>query len=408
MSYPESFKKPISLEDAVSICLENSKPTDLAETISVSDAVGRVLAEDIIAKIDVPPFARAAMDGFAVRSADVRCASEKNPISLKIKSRILAGEASTVSISKGECVAIATGGMLPKGADAVAMVEITRYDSSHPENVQILEPIAKGEHVILPGSDIAKGKYVAREGEYLLPARIGAISSVGREKCKVYRKPRVVVMPTGNEVVRPGKRLKPGQVYDVNTFTLFSAASSFGADARIADIVADDHKSISKAVRSNADADIIVLSGGSSVGEKDLLASVIEKMGKILFHGVAIKPGKPTLLGKVGRCLVLGMPGHPTSCLSNAYLFLGPMIRKIGRINIPFAKEMSLILARDVRIPKDRKLVLPVRVQGAFAIPTFKESSAITSMSSADGFTVLSANGASLARKGSIVSVRLY
>lgn len=407
MSYPESFTRPISLEAAIDICLKNSKPVNATERIPAADAVGRILAEDIIAGIDVPPFARAAMDGYAIRSADVRRASEKAPVSLRVKSQIFAGDVSETAISKGECIAIATGGMLPKGADAIAMLEITQTTSSDRDIVRVFQSVKKGEHVILPGSDIAKGTKIARKGEYILPAKIGAISSVGKEMCRVYRRPTVVVMPTGNEIIRPGKKLKAGQIYDTNTFTLYSAISSFGGDVRIADVVEDDRKSISKAIHANSKADIIVMSGGSSVGEKDLLSSVIEEEGRILFHGVAIKPGKPTLLGKIGRTLVLGMPGHPTSCLSNAYLFLEPMIRKIGRIPRSSIRMLSLKLARDVRLPRDRKLILPVRVQGNLAIPTFKESSAITSMSNADGYAVIPQTGA-VAKKGMAIIVHTY
>jgi len=407
MSYPESFKKPISLEEAVRICLDGSIPTKKTEMIDLTDAAGRVLAEDIIAGVAVPPFARSAMDGYAVRSSDVRSASEDDPAVLRIKARIYAGDASKISVSKGECVAIATGGMLPRGADAVAMVEITKADPSEPDKVDIYQPVRKGEHVILPGSDIGQGTTVARRGELLSPAKIGAISAVGRKGVRVFRRPRIVIMPTGNEVIRPGRRLKPGQIYDVNTFTIFSATSSFGGEPTIAEIVADDEKSISRAIRANADSDMIVLSGGSSVGERDLLASVIEREGKILFHGVAIKPGKPTLLGKVGRSLVLGMPGHPTSCLSNAYLFLEPMVRKIGRFPPSPRRESRLRLSQDVRLPRDRELVLPVRVAGDCAIPTFKESSAITSMAGADGFTILPPSG-KVAKKGAAVTVRMY
>lgn len=407
MSYPESFKRPIALEEAVEICLRNSVPINETESILVQDAVGRILAEDIVAKIDVPPFARSAMDGYAVRSSDLRDASEKSPIVLKLKSRIFAGEMARMAIKRGECTGIATGGMLPKGADAIAMVEIAEPDPKNPELVRIFESVRKWEHVIHPGSDIHKGTTIARKGDCLSPAKIGAISAVGKDVCRVYRRPRVVVMPTGDEVVRPGRKLGPGQIYDVNTFTLYSAISSFGADAWIADIVRDDRESISGAIRDNADSEIIVLSGGSSVGEKDMLSSVIEDEGEILFHGVAIKPGKPTLLGKVSRALVLGMPGHPTSCLSNAYLFLGPMIRKIGRMPRAQARELRLRLSRDVRLPKDRALILPVRIEGSRAVPTFKESSAISSMMDADGYAIIH-RGNGIIRKGATISVRLY
>ncbi|MDH4122741.1 MAG: molybdopterin molybdotransferase MoeA [Thermoplasmata archaeon] len=406
MSYPESFKKPISLDEALKISVAASKPTNKTEMVSTHLSNNRILAEDIKATLSVPPFARSAMDGFAVRASDVQNASQTEPVTLRVVQEIFAGTAAGASIRKGECAAIATGGMLPKGVDSIVMIENTsQCDSEGYVNINF--PAKKGQHVISVGSDIKKGRIVAKKSEQLTPSKIGAISAIGKRSIKVYRKPRIVIMPTGDEIIRPGRKLRSGQIYDVNTFTLHSIISSFGGDACIEPIIEDNRRSIIRALRSHSNHELIILSGGSSVGEKDLIVNVLRDIGEVLFHGVAIKPGKPTLLGRIRQTLVMGMPGHPTSCLSNAYLFLGPMIRKIGRMSEERGNEVLLRLAEDVHLPKDRALILPIRIQGDLAVPTFKESSAITSMVNADGYAILQPKG-NIAGKGSQILVHLY
>lgn len=405
MSYPESFNRPIPLDKALEICRRSVKPINRTESIPIESALGRVLAEDVKASINVPPFARSAMDGFAVRSVDFSGSRDGGRVELRIVQRIFAGMSSESSIGRLECAAVATGGMIPDGADAVVMIEDTEAQTKG--RVVIVHPPRKGDHVIKPGDDIKKGSIVASKGEMLLPAKIGATSAIGRGSVLVYQRPKIVIMPTGDEVIPPGERLKPGQIYDVNTYTLLSAIESFGAQPSTRPIVKDTLESISRALDAAKDADMIIFSGGSSVGEKDLIASAVAKSGKILFHGVAIKPGKPTLLGKVGRTAVLGMPGHPASCLSNAYLFLEPMVRIIGRLPASSRKEISLRLVEDVRLPKGRTLILPVKIEGENVVPAFKESSAITSMANADGFVVLDSDSEG-ASKGTMVLVKMY
>ncbi len=394
--------KLISFEEALNICERSSKPIERKERVPIWSALNRVLAEDIKAGINVPPFTRSAMDGFAVRWNDVRRANKEKPAVLRIMDKVFAGDVATRPISSGQCVEIATGGMLPKGADSVIMVEATRRESK--KRVAVLAPVRKGANVISPGDDIKKGAIVARKGELLTPAKIGSIAAIGVDGVVAYERPSVIVMPTGDEVIRPGENLKPGQVYDVNTFTLKSAVQSFGGAVDVRLIVDDSKKSLVKAIESEPGADIIIFSGGSSVGEKDLIVDAVSELGEVLFHGVAIRPGKPTLLGKVGKSIVLGMPGHPTSCLSNAYIFLEPMITRIGR----FPKRQKLIrtsrISSDVRVSSDRTTIMTVRIEGDRAVPAFKESSAITSMANADGYLIIPPMKRPL-RKGSMVDV---
>jgi len=387
MSNIRPLEKLISLEEALRICESAAVPTDRTEIASIGITVNRVLAEDVRAEIDVPPFKRSAMDGYAARMEDVKGASDSNPVVLKIVEKIFAGDVSKRSISALECAEIATGGMLPEGADSIVIVEDTRSEGE--DQVAILQPPDKGKHIISAGDDIRKGESVVKTGELLTPAKIGAIAAIGRDHIKIYCRPKVVVMPTGDEIIKPGKKIGPGQVYDVNTFTLSSAIKTFGGQVIVKPIVEDSKQSILKAIKKESDADIIIFSGGSSVGEKDLIVDAIKESGELLFHGVAIKPGKPTILGRAGNNLILGMPGHPTSCLSNSYIFLEPMVCKIGRIPTRVLKTVKLKLSEDVNSPKGKAQVLMVKVNGDIAIPVFKESSAITSMTNADGYALI-------------------
>jgi len=395
----------VSLKEALRIIDEVSKPTQRREKVPIWHASGRILAEDLRAGIDVPPFTRSAMDGFAVRADDVRSARMDGPVILQVMEKIFAGGTPGKKILKGQCAEIATGGMLPKGADAVVMVEDTSGKARG--RIAINSSVAKGDNVIEAGEDIRRGALIARNMDLLTPAKIGAIAAVGNEAVSCYCRPSVVVMPTGDEVVRPGEKLRPGQVYDVNTFTLKSAIQSFGGVVDVREIVGDSKKSIMNAISREGGADIIIFSGGSSVGEKDLIVDAVSELGEVLFHGVAIRPGKPTLLGKSGIALVLGMPGHPTSCLSNAYIFLEPMIMKIGRYPQKKKVQSRLRLSSDVNLAAGRTTVLPVRVDGGKAVPVFRESSAITSMTNADGYVLVGPETKSL-KKGASVSVVLF
>jgi len=404
MSGMRPLEKLVSLDEALRSVDKASKPTNRTEKVQIWSACGRVLAEDIRAGIEVPSFTRSAMDGYAVRSADVKSARNKNPVVLKIVGKIFAGHVAKRAIKQGQCIEIATGGMLPEGADAVIKVEDT---SDKPRgSASILSAVERGENVIEAGSDIAKGARVASRGEFLSPGKVGSIAAIGVDSVKCYARPSVVVMPTGDEIVRPGEKLKPGQVYDVNTFTLKSAAMSFGAEVDVREIVGDSKESLVDAIRYES-ADMIIFSGGSSVGEKDLIVDAVSELGEVLFHGVSMRPGKPTLLGKVGSSLVLGMPGHPTSCLSNAYIFLEPMITKIGRY--PAGRRMTVAakLSADAQLADGRTTVLPVRLEYGKAVPVFKESSAITSMSNANGYVIIPPSGRVL-KKGAAVTVTLF
>jgi molybdenum cofactor synthesis domain-containing protein len=345
MSGMVPFKLLISRAEALKKVFSSVKPIERTELIPIEAYSSRVLAEELIADKDVPPFKRSAMDGYAVKAEDTYGVSLLNPKALKLTGVLHAGETTDTLIHKGECIRIATGSPLPPGADAVVMVEFTEETK---DTVSIFKSIYPGANIAPKGEDMKKGEVILKVGELLTPAKVGVLAALGRVKTLVYQKPRVAVIPTGNEVSEVGAELKDGQIYDVNSFTLSSILSENGALITRSPVIPDSFEQLKLVVKRFLDHDLLVFSGGSSVGERDLLVKIVEETGKLLFHGVQIKPGKPTLYGLVEETPVFGMPGYPTSCLSNAYLFLVPTIRKIARLPTKTPKTVKATMTKRI------------------------------------------------------------
>jgi molybdenum cofactor synthesis domain-containing protein len=377
------------LDEAIGLALYEAVEEKRTEVVQLLDASGRVVAEDIVSEIEVPPFSRSAMDGYAVRAKDTFGAAKLKPVSLRLREKIYAGAIPKKAIAKSECSEIATGAMLPKGSDAVVMVEDTER---HEGKVLVSEAVHPGQNVSKKGEDISKGTPVVSKGELLNPSKVGAVAALGRKSVKVYARPLVGVVPTGNEIAELGRSLKPGQVYNINSYTLAAVVASNGGEVRKLDIVDDSLEELERVVRDNADCNMLVFSGGSSVGEKDIMLDVLERNGRVVFHGVAIKPGKPTLFGVVGKQLVFGMPGYPTACLSNAYVLLAPVLRKTARLPSKSPQTVTARMAKRVVSTTGRTQFLTVKLVGDVAHPAFKESGAITSMAFADGYVVIPAD----------------
>lgn len=389
MSEITPFKLLVSREEALNLLLSSIKPVDQTELVPIEKAAGRVLARDLVAYMDIPPFDRAAMDGYAVRAEDTYGASELNPKVLKRVGVLRAGESTERRLERGECIRIATGCPIPPGADAVVMAEFAEEKG---EDVLIYKPSHPLENISPRGEDIRRGDVVLREGEVLTPAKIGVLAALGLRKALVYQKPRIAVIPTGVEVKEHGFELKEGFVYDVNSYTLASILLENGAVVTRAPIVPDSCEALKSALHRYLDHNMIVFSGGSSVGERDLLAKIIEEEGRLIFHGVQIKPGKPTLFGIVGEKPILGMPGYPTSCLSNAYIFLVPAVRKMARLPPKKPTVIRAKMARRFVSSTGREQFLPVKIIDGKAHPVFKKSGDITSLSKADGYIILPVN----------------
>ncbi len=436
------FESTISIEQALRILHDAAIPLDRVERVTIDDAAGRVLASDIVAPQDVPVFDRAAMDGYAVRARDTHGASRAHPVALRVLGRVYAGETADVAVDTGTCVEIATGAPLAPGADAVVMVEETQAPGGVNKignDVQVFSEVRARQHVVLRGADMRAGDVLMSRGADLTASRLGALAAIGIAAVDVHSRPVVAILPTGDELTPLGTPLPPGHVYDVNRYTLASVVRQHGGVPRVYPTVADNLDAVRAAISgvaaqanppsankrhaegsdwradslpgarpTDAEAvDILVLTGGSSVGEHDLVIDILREQGEVLFHGIAVKPGKPTALARIGRLLVLGMPGNPTSCLSNAYVLLVPLMRATGRLPAHQPKTVRATLAANVESPRDRYQFMPVRIEDGRAVPTFKGSGEITSLSRADGYFEIPTDVSHL-DAGTPVDVTLY
>jgi len=395
----------IPLEEALALLFDSAATIARTETIPLREAHGRVLAVHAESRVDVPPFDRAAMDGYAVVAEDTFGAGAYDPKTLRCIEKVYTGGVPAKRVSPGECIEIATGAPLPEGADAVVMVEETEKVDA--DTIRVLTPVYPRQHVGRRGADIKAGQRLLAPGDVLNPSRIGALAAIGAAGVEVYQKPRVAILSTGNEIVEPGRPLAPGQIYDINQFTLSSVIGAHGGIPVVHPTAPDNLDDLAASVEAAAAEDLLVFSGGSSVGERDLILDALRRAGEVLFHGIAVKPGKPTVFGRIGSRPVLGMPGYPTSCLSNAYMLLVPMLRRMARLPAHEPRSVTLPLARRIVSTTGRHQFYTVRIQDGSAVPAFKASGDITSMSQADGYIEIPAQ-TDIVEAGETVSVKLF
>lgn len=391
-------------DDALRVIMDAARPVERTEVVAITEADGRVAARDVTAEMDVPPFDRAAMDGYAVIAEDTFGASTHAAVTLRSVDRVFTGQAPVRGVSRGECIEIATGAPMPPGADAVVMVEETERRG---DLIQVLTPVYPRQHVGRRGADLAAGQIVVRAGQALNPSRIGALAATGVVTVAVFARPSVAILSTGNEVAAPGQPLAPGQIYDINRFTLDAIVRRHGGLPVTLPTAADTLDDLSAAIDAARANDVIVFSGGSSVGERDLMLDALSHHGEVLFHGIAVKPGKPTVFGRIGATPVFGMPGYPTSCLSNAYLLLIPFLRAIARLPAWAPETVDLPLTRRIVSTTGRHQFYTVRIVDGRAEPAFKASGDITSMAHADGYIEIAAQ-TDVVEAGTVVRVKLF
>ena len=399
------IRETIPLDTALALIIEAARPVERTTRVGLTDAHRRVLAAPITATQDVPPFNRAAMDGFAVVAEDTFGASRHKPRSLRWVETLHTGSVPTQPLSRGQCTEIATGAPMPDGGDAVVMVEET--DRGPGDEIKILTPVYPRQHVGRQGADISSGEVVLNRSDVLTPSRLGAIAALGLAEVDVFDRPTVAILSTGNEIIEPGQPLGPGQIYDINRFTLGAVIGDHGGVAVAYPTAIDTIEALEDAVDTCLENDLLVFSGGSSVGERDLTLDVLERKGEVLFHGIAVKPGKPTVFGRIGDTPVLGMPGYPTSCLSNAYMLLIPLLRKMA--NLPPNRTLSVTVPAAQRFVSTtgRHQFYTVRVEDGEAVGAFKASGDITSMSQADGYIEIAAQ-TDIVEKGQMVEVKFF
>lgn len=389
-------------DDARTLLLSHlSQPIVDSELIDVTASPGRIVAENIVAPHPLPDFQRSTVDGFAVRARDTHGASDSLPAYLHLIGEVPMGDTPTFEISTGQCALIHTGGMLPNGADAVVMLEYTQHTGK--DEIEIFRAVADGENVIRVGEDVARGQTVQPKGSLMRPAEVGGLMALGITRVRVVRKVRVGLISTGDEVVDPSQSPRPGQVRDVNSFTLAALVEKSGGVPKRYGIIPDEFEALKNAsAKALSECDVVIITAGSSASTRDMTADVIRSLGEpgVLVHGINTRPGKPTILGVCNGKAVIGLPGNPVSALVNGYLFVVPVIEKLlGAL----PKPKAIVLARlTVNLPSQagREDWWPVKLspspsggglpkawsEGEFqAEPIFGKSNLIFTLAAADG-----------------------
>ncbi|HKJ59849.1 MAG TPA: molybdopterin biosynthesis protein, partial [Halobacteriales archaeon] len=388
------------------------------EHVALESARGRVLAERIDAEIDVPGFDRASVDGYAIRAADTFGADEADPVFLDLVGEVHAGEEPSVAVGDGETVEVSTGAVLPKGADAVVMVERT---DRHDDQVEVRTGLAPGDGVMLAGSDVAAGARALGPGTLVTAREVGLLSALGVDSVPVRTRPRVGVISTGDELVRPGEPIDhtAGQIYDVNSHAVAAAVSEAGGEATVYPHVGDDYDAMERVLREAADeCDLVLSSGSTSASAVDVVYRVVEERGELLLHGVAVKPGKPMLVGRIGDSAYVGLPGFPVSALTIFRAFVAPAIRAAAGLPGSETATVGGEMAVRERYAEGRLRLMPVGLveTGAgsgsggsrtLVYPVDKGSGATTSLVEADGIVEVDPDTEALAA-GEPVEVQLF
>jgi putative molybdopterin biosynthesis protein len=401
----EQFLDVVSAEEARARFEKHLDLSPLpAERVTLADALTRVLAHDVVAAVDAPPFDRSNVDGFALRAADTVGAGDAGPKIFRLNAEVIVcGDAPALEVTPGTATAIATGGVIPRGADAVVMIEQTELIEEGAPRIELRRAAAPGQFISYAGSDIARGETLLRRGTRIGSREIGMLAACGLSDIDVVRRPKVAVLSTGDELVAPGTPLKPAGVYDSNGAIIAAAVTEAGGEPLALGAFPDDAAVLEKAVRAAlALSDIVVLSGGTSKGAGDLSHGVVSRLGKpgILVHGVALKPGKPLCLGVIGDKPVVVLPGFPTSAIFTFHAFLAPVIR--ARAGLPPEAAQTLTARVPLRIASElgrKEFVLVSLIDspdGLVAFPISKGSGSVTSFSQADGFLAIDALASAL------------
>ncbi len=389
--------KLMSVDQAWEIFRNNiSLPETRKEEIPVLNALGRILAEDIVSDIHVPDFSRSTMDGYAVMARDTFGASESMPAMLEVAGEVFMGREAAIPVKPGQAVKIATGGMLPDGADAVVMVEYTEQMGAR--TILVVRPVAPGENTIQRGEDIQAGYVLMKAGTAIRPQEMGAMAGIGVTVCSVFKKPRVSIISTGDEIVDPSRVPGPGQIRGINTYALAGLVEDTGGQAVQCGIIKDEFSQLEAVLRKAVqETDITVVSGGSSVGTRDHTSAVLNSLGKpgVLVHGVSVRPGKPTILGVIDGKPVLGLPGHPASALVLADIFLVPLIRAYTGLGFtsPERRVVRAVMGRSMASASGRVDYIRVVIKESggrlTAEPVLGKSGLITTMVKADGMVIV-------------------
>ena len=409
---PEFFNV-LAPDQALQVLKQHLLPNVETDPIATSEALGRVTAQDILSPEDLPAFPRSTMDGYSVRAADTFGASEGLPAYLEVVGEVSMGRASQISLAPGQAAGAYTGGMLAKGADAVVIVEHTQPADDN--TIEVLRPVAPGENVVQPGEDVHQGDPVLPAGHMIRPQDIGGLLALGITQIEVGRRPRVSIVSTGDELVPPEGTPGPGQIRDINTYTISALVTQAGGNPVPIALVEDDFDAQRDAALRGLDqADMLVFSAGSSVSSRDMTATVIDSLGSpgVLAHGISLKPGKPTIVGMVDGKPALGLPGNPVSAMVVFELLVRPAIYLLsGCARPPATNTVQARLARDIPSQSGREDYVQVRLayqNGTLsAEPVFGKSNLIYTLIRADGTVKVPLDKGGL-YGGEEVAVRLY
>lgn len=385
-------------------------------SVCIDEAYKRVLAEEVYSSEDLPSFSRSTVDGFAVNSADTFGASEGAPAYLNVVHEIFMGEEPVFSLEKMTVAKIATGGMIPKGADAVIMLE--HVQGADEPLIEVLRPVAPEENVILKGADVRKGALISGKGSVLRPQDVAALAAVGITHVKVYAKPKVSIISTGDEIVPAESPLLPGKVRDINSFNIAGLVLENGGMPVSRGIFRDIYGEISGAVEAAVkDSDMVIISGGSSVGARDMTSKIVSSLGSpgILFHGVALKPGKPVIGAVVNDVPVFGLPGHPAAVTVCFGLLVRPVLQRLtgacGKDYLPLQKTVQARLSKNISSAAGKEEHVRVAVEEKdgelWAVPVLGKSGLIRTLVMADGTVTLPPHVRGI-EKGEMVEVSLF
>ncbi len=390
----------------------NLAPELRTERVPLTRGLGRVLAHDLVSPVDLPDFARSTMDGYAVRAADTFGASEGLPAYLTIAGDIAMGTQATVEVGATQAARIATGGMLPNGADAVVMVELTQVVDSN--TIEVLRPVAPGENVIRVGEDVAAGAAILPRGHTLRAQDLGGLAALGITEIPVACRLRVGIISSGDEVVPPDQQPRPGQIRDVNTYAVAGLVEQAGHDAVPLGVIPDVYEELETAAqRGIAECDILILSAGSSVSTRDMTADVIASLGEpgVLVHGVSLRPGKPTILAVARGKPVFGLPGNPVSCMVTFDLFVTPTLALLSGADRPPRRTTFARLSHSIPSAAGREDYVQVRLENSdgeqWAAPVFGKSNLIYTLVHADGMVKVELDDGGLS-EGAFVPVILF
>ncbi len=408
----DSFFEVIGIEDAVAMA-GRFEPV-ATEEVALEEACGRVLADNVLADVDIPGFDRATMDGYALKAASTFGASESSPAFLTVVGEVRMGKAADVAVGPGQAVRIATGAMLPPGADAVVMIEHTeRLDDTA---IEVYKSVAPGQHVIEAGEDVARGQVVLAAGRRIRPQEAGILAAAGCRQVTVFCRPRVGIVSTGDELVDAGRVPGPGQVRDINSYSLAGQVMEAGALPATFGIATDDPKDLEEKCRRALEAtDMVLISGGSSVGNRDFTIQVLEGLpqSRILVHGISISPGKPTILASCSGKPVWGLPGHAVSAMVVMAAVVRPFIDRLAGLDSSgqLVPTVTARLARNLASAQGRVDFVRVRLRkgadGSLeAVPIPGKSGLIRTMVEADGLVAIGQHSEGL-DAGTMVNVQL-